>query len=169
MYRNFTLKNGAKFLPPYNVIKSEKEKCYVEAEVTDISARVDVRKALTKSLERIDDLLQFSNCHQIDQPSFIFEIKVGFDGSTSNSMYRCKFSSDNSTDEYMFSVIFSPLSIKKNTQIIWENKNPGSSTLCRPLLLLFEKETDVLTRNEYEKILLATKDPIIFKNVFLYE
>ena len=51
----------------------------------------------------------------------------------------------------LFTTSLKPIRLKMNGSQIWDNENPRSPALIRPLLLTFEKETDELTKSNFAK------------------
>ena len=76
--------------------------------------------------------------------------KWGCDGSSNHSTYKQHFSSSDTskTDQYLFAICLVPLQLKNGNEIIWENPRPSSTRFCRPIKLLFEKETRSLIKSE---------------------
>ena len=72
------------------------------------------------------------------------EAKIGFDGSTGNSMYNQAFSLENRdvSDESLLSTCLVPLQYKiKGGDVIFQNPKPQGVTFCQPLRLEYRKET----------------------------
>ena len=105
MYRNFGLECGIDLFPAYNKLTKQKEQCYPDlVTISQTLATVNPKDAIIKTLERMNLVLNFVEIAQMrnEVSEIIFEMKVGFDGSTSNSMYNCPFKA-NESDQYIFS------------------------------------------------------------------
>ena len=87
-----------------------------------------------------------------------FYLKGGFDGASSQSIYKQKYEETDlsmamSNEESLFQTALVPLKLILEGKCIWSNKKPNSSHFCRPLHLQYRKETKELTKEEYEDIL----------------
>lgn len=56
------------------------------------------------------------------------------------------------TDEYLYAICIVPLQLKFGETIAWQNPRPSSTRFCRPLKLLFEKESITLINREIEAV-----------------
>ena len=74
------------------------------------------------------------------------------DGTHSGSEYKQKFSSQKSQDSAVFTSYMCPLSLKSPSEILFVNDKPGDSQKCRPLVLMYERETKDLTVSEFKKL-----------------
>lgn len=61
--------------------------------------------------------------------------KWGFDGASDQCQYKQKFTDPNADDSSIFTTSLVP---------IWQNLKPSSTTLCRPIRLQFQRETEEL-------------------------
>lgn len=73
----------------------------------------------------------------------VLECKWGFDGSGGHSVYKQKYENQNSSDEFLFVTAFVPLRIRDwaTEEILWENDRHSSCRFCRPLKIIYTKET----------------------------
>ena len=69
--------------------------------------------------------------------------KIGFDGSTGNSIYNQKFSLENrdATDSSLLSTCLVPLQYRAGEEVIFTNPVPQGSAFCQPVRLEYKKET----------------------------
>ena len=79
-------------------------------------------------------------------------MKVGFDGASSQSIYKQKFDSHKFTEESkqedLFSTAIVPLLFKVENIDFWKNSKCSSSHFCRPLHLQCKKEKSELCKEE---------------------
>lgn len=89
------------------------------------------------------ELLNFSS----DIPTNIYLIiKWGCDGAAGQSQYKQVFKSGEHNDSYLFTVSLVPLCMtmtdsSNKKHIIWQNMKPSSTRHCRPIKIMFKKET----------------------------
>lgn len=94
-------------------------------------------------------------------------MKWGCDGSNNHARYKQQTVHKDDTEEgaiveysdsHIFALSLVPLrlTIHKTSsgykEIIWNNNLPSSISLCRPIKLIFHKETGDLTRSEVEEV-----------------
>lgn len=60
-------------------------------------------------------------------------------------------------------MVFVPLEVKKNDQVLWSNDKPGSFKMARPLLFAFAKENDTNTSNFMEACIGSLAEPLVQK------
>ena len=149
--------------PSYEIIKREKQKCYpIESsiKVTEDSAEVKVQNLMDHTIQRICSLKEeFLKKMSSDLSTFSFFLiaKWGCDGSSNQSRYKQKFTNPESNDENLFAISMVPLQLyyldsDKNKTIIWFNPNPSSVKYCRPIKLLYKKESVDLIKFEIDQI-----------------
>lgn len=75
------------------------------------------------------------------------------DGSL-QSTYKQTFEVEHGYDESLLCISLVPLHLKneESNEVLWKNPKPSSSRLCRPIKLLWKKET-IDTIKEQEKII----------------
>lgn len=154
-------KRNANIYPSYNKILKAKNDCYPDLEsinITETSAEILLQSLVDHTVTRLsitqNDILRQNIENLSDGLTIIF--KWGCDGSSGHSAYKQQFLEDNSqnSDSNLFVVCMVPLHLKNNKthEVIWINPRPSSTRLCRPIKLLFAKETSDLTKNELENI-----------------
>lgn len=77
--------------------------------------------------------------------------KWGGHGSASQSTYKQKYSDNDATksDANLFAICLVPLRLSaSNGLIMWQNPRPSSTRFCRPIKLIFKKETSELVKKE---------------------
>ncbi|XP_062710003.1 uncharacterized protein LOC109400772 [Aedes albopictus] len=96
--------------------------------------------------------------------TFEINYKWGCDGSSNHSRYKQNFVETDEdgelreyNDSHIFSMALVPLQLigrisEHERDIFWKNDLPSSVSLCRPIKLIFLKESAQLTRNEVEKV-----------------
>lgn len=95
------------------------------------------------------EVLELYNCNEL-----ILSYKWGCDGSSGHSRYKQTFneSNENKTDEHIFSICLVPLQLRKNDKLVWQNPRPSSTRFCRPIKIMFERESKSLATQEIEAI-----------------
>lgn len=146
-----------KLYPCYDLVQNAKLLCYPDKiNVDEISAEVNLQSLLDHTLSRLclaleDVLLSTSSFNQ----ELHFLVKWGCDGST-QTQYKQKFFQENLSDMSLFSISLVPLQLfctKNNCKrIIWQNPAPSSPKYCRPIKLIFTKETTETITKEVKNI-----------------
>lgn len=141
--------------PNYHKLRVAKEHCYPKAGsiiVTESSMEVELQALLDHTVSRI--IKTQEEVMESLPPELISELvlvsKWGCDGSTGHSQYKQKFEGE-TTDKDMFILSFVPLllhPVSSKDTIIWENPCPSSVRYCRPIKILFAKETTALSNEE---------------------
>lgn len=101
--------------------------------------------------------------HIHEQGEFSVLMKWGCDGSSNHSRYKMTFSEevDNDiisyNDSHIFLVCLVPLRIyfspvSGEREIVWNNNCPSSVNLCRPVKMIFQKETASIIQQEVESM-----------------
>lgn len=147
---------NANIYPSYNVLREAKKRCYPEKSsmsATDVSAEVGLQALVDHTVRRIVEVQKEVITKAITESSirtFNMTYKWGCDGSSGHSNYKQKFSEsdENKTDEYLFAVCLVPLQLKVCDIVVWQNPRPSSTRFCRPIKILFEKETDLLIKKD---------------------
>lgn len=142
---------NADIYPSYHRILEAKQKCYPSngIKVSDVIAEVPLQDLVDHTACRIVKLQkEVINNFSCTELTLIY--KWGCDGSSGHSTYKQKFSSNDSrkTDQYLFAICLVPLQLKSGDDIVWENPRPSSTRFCRPIKLIFEKETKSLIQSE---------------------
>lgn len=147
---------NANIYPNYNVLLEAKKKCYPNTEfiiITDTSAEVKLQALVNHTTDRIIESQKevFKNVlPSIKDKKISLIHKWGCDGSAGHSTYKQRFSGDpesSKTDFNLFSVCLVPLQMTvENGTILWQNNRTSSTRFCRPIKLIFEKETPELTK-----------------------
>ena len=158
--RNKTLQKKSKVFPSYNGVRSAKEECLPSPEnwrVTDYSAEVTLQDLLDHTTRRIFEV-SLNEADDIEIQQFNLICKVGFDGTTGQSVYKQIRSDDQERDVMFESCLFVtcmvPLQLSGKTEaneeiIFWKNNKPSSPFFCRPVRFRFIKETsEVLVEEE---------------------
>lgn len=168
--------HGANIYPPYHVLKLAKKECYPPDDmmkIADISAEIKLQALLDHTIIRLIKVQQevISQNLPTDISELTLICKWGCDGSSGQSTYKQKFSCVDqiidSCDSDLFALSLVPLQLyafvndnaegegegTKNKLIFWQNPRPNSTRYCRPIKLLFKKETPALSNEEISKIL----------------
>lgn len=144
---------NANIYPSYLQVQQAKNECYAKNDaikVTVSGASIELQQILDKTAERI-----VISEGIVDQTKLQLISKYGMDGSSGQSQYKQIFTNEDGNllnDASIFMLSFVPLQLKSETEIIWENPMPSSTTLCRPLRFEFAKETVEYTKKQYNDI-----------------
>lgn len=154
--------------------------------ITETSAQVTLQGLLDHTSQRLALSLESvlkSNAFCTD---LILFCKWGCDGSSGHSNYKQRFYVEDGqlqsgagdedddedenreeqaadkipTDSAVYSIGLVPLQLKTNddSKIIWHNKRSSSPRFCRPIKIVFEKETTLQTRRQIADIESQIKD-----------
>lgn len=159
--------HNADIYPAYNVIKQAKGACYPDKESLSVSetvAEVKLQSLVDHTAKRLlvvqEDVLKQEACDLSHDLKLIY--KWGCDGSSGHSTYKQQFGGEGSalrTDSYLFAVCLVPLRLQSHDdKILWNNPRPSSTRFCRPIKILFEKETSELSKREIENVENQIKD-----------
>lgn len=139
-------KRNIQTYPSYDRVLSAKKRCYPSSEaieITEIGFKVNLQALLDITAQRLVDTLPTDSIESTRNLCLIS--KYGFDGASSQSNYKQKFSDPNADDSSIFISSLVPIVLYDADQqetVYWQNMKPSSTTLCRPLLLQFKKETE---------------------------
>lgn len=147
------IKSSKAVLPSYYQLKKAKESCYPSGIVVDDwSASVNLQnladhttKRLFKSIE--SSLKPYVNCEEekiVHKFQLLF--KMGVDGSSGQSQFNQQLSSTMSDCNIIASTV-TPMQLKCEDVIIWENEIPSSIRFCRPLSFEYQKESKAYIQN----------------------
>lgn len=124
---------GHDILPPYYKILEAKQECYPkDIVITESSANVSLQNLLDHTTTRIFQCKTKEELNEINGESLTLFSKWGCDGASEQCEYKQKFSNPRVSDANLFMTSLVPLSMK-NDKILWENKQPSSTRLCRCL------------------------------------
>ena len=155
LIKNNAKKHNADIYPSLHKLFEEKQKCYPSnLKFTEISAKCDLSDMIKHTISRIIELVK-DDIEPNDKEA-VFHFKAGFDGASSQSVYKQKFedaeNAENCTEESLFQTALVPLRLVIGERIVWQNVKPNSSLFCRPLNIQFRKETKELSLEEYEDL-----------------
>lgn len=116
----------------------------------EIYCKVPLQDLLDHTVERLFQSLQFS---VEEEKQLVMEAKYGFDG-TNVQTYKQKTVEKNHKFCDMFCTSMVPLRLidKITGDALWTNPRPSSTALCRPIEIIYAKETPDLCKST-EKIL----------------
>ena len=153
MLRNSALSHNVKIYPSLNKLGEEKLKCYPEGiQFNEMSAKCSLQSMLNHTVTRIIDMIDLKESCKVEMNGILY-VKIGFDGASSQSIYKQKFDSLNFTEESkqedsLFSTAIVPLLFKVENIDFWKNSKSSSCHFCRPLHLQYKKETSELCKEE---------------------
>lgn len=155
LMRSGAKNHNADIYPSYHKLLAAKMECYPKdgIKISDISAEVTLQNLVDHTTNRLfkqqKEVLKQHKCGKL-----ILSYKWGCDGSSGHSRYKQAFgdSHEDKTDEYLFAICLVPLQLKDDNKLIWHNPRPSSVRFCRPIKLIFEKETKSLAEKEIAAI-----------------
>lgn len=149
---------NANMYPTYDALLNAKKKCYPnDVSIKEYSAHIPLQSMVNHIVKRIVESssheFQFASSAEKDQKITAI-YKWGCDGSSGHSMYRQGFANENNniSDDCLFAVCIVPLQILKGSCTLWKNPTPSSTRYCRPLKMVFQKESAELVRSEVDRI-----------------
>ena len=153
--RNFSIFNKNNLFCPYYEILACKKQCYPDFIILEPNAFfLDAGEMVILTLKRLFKTLIIDQTFLKNFQTNILsvEIKCGMDGAHSNSEYRNFFRESKIGDAFFVFASFTILNVKLNDNQIYENNSPNSTKISRPLVLVFEKESDELCLEIKNKI-----------------
>lgn len=148
--------HNANIFPPYNTLLEAKKACYPkDIEITEISGTIPLQSLVDHTINRLtvvlhDVLKSQRNTYDPNTLKVIF--KWGCDGASGQSRYHQAFEDESHDDSCVFLIMLAPLRITAGEIILWQNATPFVTKYCRPLKIIFEKETSEFVKDEVEKV-----------------
>lgn len=146
---------NANLYPAYKKVLEAKNRCYPDKQsltIGETNIEIKLQALLDHTVERImlttkDIIPNFSDEELLN---LVCTVKYGYDGSGDHAVYKQKFTNDDgaATDSQIFATSIVPISIVVNEKIVFQNPRPSSTRFCRPLHLVFAKETAALINAE---------------------
>ena len=169
---------NANIYPNYNILLAAKKQCFPDTKyfkVTDVSAEVQLQALVDHTCNRIYETQKevFQSLPDSFSKRGTIQYKWGCDGSGGHSTYKQQFNKEDTTktDAHLFSICLVPLQMTADDDgnILWQNPRPSSTRYCRPLKLIFAKETSDLSKKEIVNIEEQIKkiQPTIIDDVYL--
>lgn len=149
---------GHYIFPSFHSLKRSKQSCYPPDETIAISetfAEIKLQGILDHTAQRLCKAQEEVFKRLLPGDSYTLVSKWGCDGSSGHSNYKQKFQTVECNDEFLFIISFVPLKIEENNEnktVAWYNPRTSSTRYCRPIKILFSKETSETTQIECEKI-----------------
>lgn len=142
--------------PSYHTVKQTREQCYpTDISGTETVVDIKLQSLIDHTIQRLcitqkDGFETFQNAEDLT-----FLMKWGCDGAQ-QSRYKQKFSSEDESDASLFSFSLVPIQlygqINDLKKILWQNPAPSSSRYCRPIKLIFAKESADFILTEVKSI-----------------
>ena len=155
--------NNHNLYPSFHRVLKARKECYPSDDsfsITETSAEVDITQLVHHTYSRICDnrkefIEALPNSQNISH--FSAESKVGSDGTTGLSIYKFVSQQDSADKGCCYISNFVPLKLyaeykSKQKVLVWKNPKPPSTKFCRPIKLLFQKETSALIENKAEAL-----------------
>ena len=148
--------NGNNLYPTYNEVREEKDLCipHCGIQTTDYSASVDLQSLIDHTTYRLFKILNKS-VKAAEKSILVFIHKVGFDGSTGQSLYKTstedKISISYVEEQSLFLSCIVPIKlyIEESGELLWTNEKPSSTLYCRPVRFQYVKESADVIIQEY--------------------
>ena len=156
MLRNSALSHNVKIYPSLNKLGEEMLKCYPEGvQFTEMSAKWSLQSMLNHAVTRIINMIDLSESYKVEMNGILY-VKIGFDGASSQSIYKQKFDSHKFTEELLqedslFSTAIVPLLFKIENIDFWKSSKCSS---CQ-----YKKETSVLCKEEETDLQISQLKP----------
>lgn len=146
--------------PSYERVFAAKQLCYPEnITVTESFAEINLQSLIDHTIIRlcasINDVLK-ANLDSCNGNELQILFKWGCDGAN-QSPYKQNWSDERNSDENLFSISLVPIQMYVNNfkgekLILYQNPAPNSSRHCRPIKIMFAKETTDLIKMEVKYI-----------------
>ena len=116
--------------------------------ITESMCEVPLQTSLIHTIERLMRFLNFDFKNQLST-KLTLVLKYEFDGTNANT-YKQISEDKNKNYNSIFCTSLLPLQLldKINNVIYWNNPSPSSTRFCRPIKIIYEKETAELSRQE---------------------
>lgn len=140
---------NCRLYPPYYKVLTARKRCYPPSEfihISELGFKIDLQAVLDLTASRLVETFPPQFDAQVQKLCLVS--KWGFDGASSQSQYKQKFEDPNSDDSCIFITTFVPIvlhGMEQAENVHWRNLKPSSTTLCRPIRLEFQKETEQYT------------------------
>lgn len=137
---------------------------FLDISIRSSYAEVPLQKLVDHTVERLFMAVDKSVNAYIHQPgNFSVLFKWGCDGSSNHSRYKMPFFEEvdddiiSYNDSHIFLVCLVPIvlyfyPISGGRHVVWRNNCPSSINLCRPIRMMFQKETTDIIKAEVENI-----------------
>ena len=153
LLRSQAIEKGYNLYPSYNSLREAKLRCYPEhIQVDDFKAEITLQRLVDHTSKRLceSQMLILQQNPNIDR--LMLTYKWGFDGATSQSIYKqiseVVMERDLKQEEHLFIMCMVPLELYSGSQVIWRNPKPSSTLLCRPIRFQFIKESQQTIKEE---------------------
>lgn len=140
---------GHDLYPPYYKVLEAKRDFYPDGiTITESNCEVPLQSLLDKTCESLVKCIYSASD---DSQSLKLICKWGFDGSSGYSKFKqtsdFTSSSELQAEGNLLVMSLVPLRlVKENNELLWKNPRPSSKLFCRPVKLLWIKETDEVSR-----------------------
>lgn len=162
LLRHALVNKGYKILASKNMMLKARKECYprTEISVSETSAEIPLQPLLDQTAERI----LLSQKEVIDQLSIeqlqnlVLICKWGCDGSSGHSTYKQRFAEKDASDANILFLALVPLQLMyidqttKKVNVIWKNPRPSSPRYCRPIKIMYAKETSEIVQYETDLV-----------------
>ena len=165
MIRNSACEHNANIFPSlHNILKVKYESYPDNLTITETSAECSLQDMVNHTLSRIMSISSENSSlskllHDGGGDTIFgeFFMKAGFDGASSQSIYKQKYENTDLQsatyhEESLFQTAIVPLKLNIGDQNVWLNKKPNSSHFCRPLKIQYKRESKELSKEEFSRL-----------------
>ena len=148
------MRHGAEVLPGYKHITQAKINSRpLHTEFTEVSVKANLQDLMGHTAKRLLESLPENEVKILPEKLTLIS-KWGCDGSSGQSVYKQRISSDDATisDGSMFMASVVPLRLKSDVSLHWKNPRPSSVHYCRPIMFQFARESAELIRTTVKDI-----------------
>lgn len=156
-------KRNCNIYPSYNIVLEEKKKCYPNNITSEefqvcipLQSLVDhTSNRLMVAQHTALDIIASKN--SVNSTNLELLWKCGLDGSGCHSVYDIRYDEslyDGISEQNIFSAFLCPLrlTVKHSKTLLWNNPVPSSPIYCRPLRVIFKKESATLITSEWDSL-----------------
>lgn len=115
---------------------------------------VPLQDLMEHTVKSLCKFIKFPACEEEpNKRELVLHVKYGFDGTNTNR-YKQKSNEKSSVLDYMFCCCIVPLQLvdKNSGEVYWSNPRPSSTKFCRPIKILYQKETNELCKMEEDDL-----------------
>ncbi|XP_071580794.1 uncharacterized protein [Temnothorax nylanderi] len=151
---------NANVFPLYSRLEDAKRACLPKEgsiAITEWSARIELQDLLDVTVTRLLQVPNILSADMLATENVTLKCfyKYGCDGASDQSRYNQIFTTKGKSDAGVFMASIVPLRLQTFCELplmIWKNPNPGSTSLCRPIMYEQVPETNVRTRIEIQSL-----------------
>lgn len=154
--RKDTEKRNSCIYPSEYIINKAMEECQPSNyRMTEIEVSVSLQDMLNKTAERLCEAVALEwDIRDLQKLKLV--VTLGFDSSSGHTnphqTYANSENEDSSAQQSLFVTSMIVIALQCSTSNAWLNPTPQSVRFCRPLRIAFEKENDIITKREFNRL-----------------